>query len=414
MQLFLIFDKSTLQSFDPNDAVWLDNFFRAVITSPFLLETMADLEKENKSSRSPEEVVGSIARKIPGMNSCINVLHPKICVAELLGFEKIMLNGGPVIEGGVPISTRERKGLHYRQSSVEESIEGWRHGEFSEHDRQGARLWLQDVSGLNFEARYKNWKLFLGRNIPRAFAEAKDFAENLINDPLRKNGNFHLSLRNLGIPLGVQEKIIRRWQEQGCPNIKDFAPYTTFVFTLDLFFSVAIAADLISRARPSNRIDLAYLYYLPFCQVFVSSDWLHAEIVPLFKREDQSFVEGENLRKDLKLIDTYYSSYPHGIKEQGVIKLAQFPPRYCSFLVAELWDKHVLGWREVAEKIQLNNGAKHADELWKPRENLKQGNNTVKIDAKDVDHVIFDRWVPVRKGKWRIVPTEIEQEGSRA
>ena len=42
----LIFDKSTLQGLNVDEAVWLDNFFMANITPLFFIETLADLEKE--------------------------------------------------------------------------------------------------------------------------------------------------------------------------------------------------------------------------------------------------------------------------------------------------------------------------------------------------------------------------------
>jgi hypothetical protein len=57
-------------------------------------------------------------------------------------------------------------------------------------------------------------------------------------------------------------------------------------------------------------VDIAYLYYLPFCMVFASSDNLHKRVVPLFLRPDQSFVEGPDLKADLKKIDEHTRSFP--------------------------------------------------------------------------------------------------------
>ena len=64
-------------------------------------------------------------------------------------------------------------------------------------------------------------------------------------------------------------------------------------------FHIAIAAHLISPERPSNRTDIAYLFYLPFCMMFVSSDKLHRETANLFLRADQEFVWGLDLKDDL-------------------------------------------------------------------------------------------------------------------
>jgi hypothetical protein len=64
--------------------------------------------------------------------------------------------------------------------------------------------------------------------------------------------------------------------------------------------SKGFADACVHRQRPTdkadNKVDIAYLYYLPFCHIFVSSDNLHHRVVPEFLRKDQSFVPGPNLR----------------------------------------------------------------------------------------------------------------------
>jgi hypothetical protein len=44
--------------------------------------------------------------------------------------------------------------------------------------------------------------------------------------------------------------------------LRDFAGYARHVLKVELFFFLSIAADLIGRECPSNRIDVSYLYYL--------------------------------------------------------------------------------------------------------------------------------------------------------
>ena len=80
--------------------------------------------------------------------------------------------------------------------------------------------------------------------------------------------------------------------------MRDFAPHTAHVFTVDLFFSICLGADLISRDRPSNNIDVAYLHYLSFCMAFTSNDNLHARTASLFMTGDQVFVHGRDLKVD--------------------------------------------------------------------------------------------------------------------
>ena len=66
--------------------------------------------------------------------------------------------------------------------------------------------------------------------------------------------------------------------------MREFCPYFHYVYSVDLFFNFAVSADLISRVRPKgkadNKVDIAYLYYLPFCMVFTSNDNLHERVVP--------------------------------------------------------------------------------------------------------------------------------------
>ena len=46
-------------------------------------------------------------------------------------------------------------------------------------------------------------------------------------------------------------------------------------------------------------MDVCYLFYLPFCQFFVSNDWVHKQSAPFFLRADQSFVAGGDLKAAL-------------------------------------------------------------------------------------------------------------------
>src|SRR5260221_6509186 len=110
--------------------------------------------------------------------------------------------------------------------------------------------------------------------------------------------------------------------------------------TVDLFFCLALGADLIGRERQSNKIDIAYLYYLPFCMIFTSRDELHQKTAPLFMDDGQVFVHGDELKADLAKLDAHYSSIlSDEEKLRGVMSFAHYPPVVGDFLVSKLWDK---------------------------------------------------------------------------
>ena len=49
----LLFDKSSLESLNLDEAVMLDNFYRSTITPLFFVECLADLEKHIRSNSTP-------------------------------------------------------------------------------------------------------------------------------------------------------------------------------------------------------------------------------------------------------------------------------------------------------------------------------------------------------------------------
>ncbi|HXV80432.1 MAG TPA: hypothetical protein VEG60_11175 [Candidatus Binatia bacterium] len=180
---------------------------------------------------------------------------------------------------------------------------------------------------------------------PRTLLDTKSFTDGLI-DKLDQEGILRSGLGLIGLSGDWHERVIARWQVAGRPAVRHFAPYFRYVLSVDIFFYLAIGADLISRVRPSNKIDFAYLYYLPFSMVFASNDTLHSRVVPLFLRSYQTFVEGAALKEDLGKLDRYFSLFPEEIKNEGVFRFATYPPKEGSFLVTQLWDKYLPGWRK--------------------------------------------------------------------
>ena len=94
----------------------------------------------------------------------------------------------------------------------------------------------------------------------------------------------------LDIPPDLQRAILQRWSIDQFRPLAEYSPYAAHVLVVELFFQIALAANLISAERPSNRIDVAYLCYLPFSTVFISSDKVHRKCAPVFLRNNQEFV----------------------------------------------------------------------------------------------------------------------------
>ncbi len=135
-------------------------------------------------------------------------------------------------------------------------------------------------------------------------------------------------------------EILARWYRAVRPSIRIYAPYLTHVLTVDQFFYLAMAASRVGTQHSSNKADMAYLHYLPFCMVFTSRDNLLVRTAPLFLRSDQSFVHGDDLKADLRTLDLHYDALPEE-KKKGVYSFAAYPPDDNSYLVTQLWKKHM-------------------------------------------------------------------------
>ena len=59
-----------------------------------------------------------------------------------------------------------------------------------------------------------------------------------------------------GIRREYHDTIIKRWKRMGRPSLPALAPYAAYALTVEMFFQICIAADIISSDRVSNRTDI--------------------------------------------------------------------------------------------------------------------------------------------------------------
>jgi hypothetical protein len=210
-----------------------------------------------------------------------------------------------------------------------------------------------------------------------------------------------------------------RWAADGKPPLDQFVPYGSHVFKVDLLFYLGIYRSFISGERASNKADMAYLYYLPFTMVFVSGDKLHRRTVPLFLGDDQTYLEADLLKQGLRELDEHYDGLPDEIKQLGVLAFASYPPSEIDNAVTRLWDEHMRpDWREIAKGIEAELGQprdKEADRKTVAELNRRieaaqpVSDQGLRFEEEGPDYFLIRRWVPARKGKWRMVSKEVEE-----
>src|ERR1700722_19977585 len=154
----LIFDKSTLQALNPDEANWLDNFFLSNITPLFYIETLADLERAVKQGKTPEQVVGEIAYKSPDMQSYPNVHHLTLIWGELMGKGEIRMVGFPILAGGKFVSLEGATGVIYQQDPEAGALNRWQQGESLEVERGMAKRWRNELASIDLPAMAASFK----------------------------------------------------------------------------------------------------------------------------------------------------------------------------------------------------------------------------------------------------------------
>lgn len=398
-----IFDKSALQSLSVDDAVLFGQFYRAVITPLFFVETMADLEKEVAKGRTPEEVVGTIAAKTANLTADPNAHHDRLVAANLLG-NPILMDGRPHIVGGRPVTSKGRSGIVFDQAPEAEALHRWQRHQFLEVERRIAKQWRSTLHELR-PPKLDLDAMFEGGPRPRTLEEVKQFADQFIRS---RGPAFAGALDVLSVPTGPRAAIFMRWLNAGAPPIAEFAPYAAFVASVQWFFHVSVSLGLISGERPSNVVDMAYLFYLPFCMVFSSSDKLHAKTAPLFLRDDQVFLPGNDLRDDLKKLDAHFSAQPQEVLDRGVMYFD--PPFDGDLLTTSLWKRFLPGWRAREGR---------SGDVKMPKEEeaklVAEFNEAIEapegppVDVDNADFLAIQRIYPVKMGKWRIIPEDVAQ-----
>ena len=409
MVISTLFDKSFLQSLSLDESVWFDQFFLANVCPLFYVETLADLKKPSRPGKRPEDEVAIIADKFPGMHGAPNVHHVTACEAELLGYP-LALDGRPLLANAQPVKQGKLSGVVIDELPEAAAFLRWKNREFTALERQSAAIWRKQIAELDLSSVEQLLKrLDIDANKCRTLDEAACLARQVVSSQDRSADKMHLALIFLGINRSLHREIHKRWSNSSYKPIPVYAPYVAHVLTVEIFFQIAMASNLISRDRPSNRMDIAYFFYLPFCKIFISSDNLHRKCSKVLLETTQRFVWGNDLKSDLRELNRHYSLYPDRIREQGIMSFATWPPADMDSLVAQLWDQFCPNWRNLSQ-VTIDNPTQTNKIL----ENIRTISNAPPVHTEDMDFdvknpnaMLVKRNFRKKKGSWYQLPKDL-------
>jgi hypothetical protein len=407
---YLIFDKSALESLNFDESVMLDNFFSSVITPIFFVECLADLEKQMRSNSTPEQHVRSLADRTPE-DGTLTIHHLDVLRFELAGeFSMVRLKGGPFPAGSKAVKLGDSKGMMFMPTKEQEAMQRWQAHDFLEAERNYAKQWRRALTGIDLLAMAKSAMAELGPHWrrPKTLQDARDMA-NLIIDHTDPEWLIGFGIDRLGLS-ELKEPVVAGWIAKRRPPLRECFPYFIFMVSINIFFYLVLPTQLLSNVKPSHQIDLAYLFYLPFCSVFTSKDNFHVDIVPLFLRPDQTFVNGIALKEDLRKLVERYSALDKDEFDKGMDHYAKYPPEDTSFLTTQLWDKHMPKWRNAPAPVKLNKQLQDAlMEAVKKMDESSESRPHSLGSASELDYVKVERKIRLRRGKWHRYCPKMEQ-----
>lgn len=307
-----------------------------------------------------------------------------------------------VLAGGRHVQLGDKKGVIFEHSPEAEAVSRWSKREFLELERNIARQWRRALTGIDLNAMVQNVATALGpRRKPNSLQDARKMADTII-DNMDREWLIRFGLNLLGAPETV-EYVVNTWVQKRRPPLRDHLPYFVFMLKINIFFCLVLPTQLLSNVKASHEIDLAYLYYLPFCSVFTSKDNFHADIIPLFLSPEQTFVNGAELKEDLNRLVAYYERLLDDVLKTGLIHFAAYPPDDTGFLTTRLWDKYLPGWRlirDMPKPVRDPEGEKRLVEEINRQTDSPELQPSDEQDIDKMDYATIRRMVHPQKGRW--------------
>lgn len=345
IELNLVIDKSALQSLNHEECFWLHHFTRSVLTPILHIEILGNLKKDWEGDRSPEAFFAGMAKKARGHFSNTSLPSDFLMREELLGYH-VEMQGRPIVGGAQEVrDSKGRLGVLVPEGIEQEDLRRWSAGDFSVEEQKLASAWratLVHLEAVKGKAQRR----------PDGIRSLDDVAE-AVDCFLSGPGNQWQVLSIIMRLAGLNEKEKRhakaRWTSLGRPMSQTFSPYGHFVLRCTLMRELGEEAQFLPK-RATNVVDLLYLHYLPFCQLFISGDNVHTRLAPHLVRRDQAFLTSSELKLSLKELQTYFNSKSEAERSRGAARYARFMPLDIETPLHMAFDRVVPSWRKKALK----------------------------------------------------------------
>jgi len=307
MGLNLLLDKSSLQSLGTLEFDELRRYYTQVVSPVLLIEILGDLKKND--SEKQRTLVRAFARKIVPAMSIALPHYMNLIAAEMAG-GRFQMDGRPMLLGGQRVLAESGEEGHVSEETVEEkAIHRWQVGEFQKAEEILSTRWREATKALDLQSAQNALSRQYRRNLKLgSIEELGEFVEDLIaaSEPATLLQWFLANDPELANAERIRELRIGELEFQ--------LPYTAHCIKAALVFHFGLAFNLVTP-RPTNRVDLEYFFYLPFCHAFSSGDGFHVDLFPILKLDFHEFVSATELKADLEELSSVALVDPDGKTE---------------------------------------------------------------------------------------------------
>ncbi len=338
--LRITLDKSAVYGLHNEEVDSLDRYFSQVVPPILVDEILADITKSDPNI--PNKIAAHTYR-VSG-NHGLTLNYRTRLANSLLGRE-IPMDGRFLPSSETVVKTASGSIATIVETPLEDEILArWQRREFTDEERVKARQFRQRME------RPLNTKLYLDNiaraglsfNVPQSDEELITIVNDLLANRQLLPRLFAILFRHFGIPYESTDEITKRWYKEGRKSFEEFAPYAFFCLKANFLWHLSLTnPTLFKRDKKQNdRKDLEYCYYLPNTQIFATKDDKQQRLMAALIRPDQSLVDRDNLKRDLRRISDDWNSLTTEEKIALNAQRGAAPPDNSESLVYQLWKKH--------------------------------------------------------------------------
>ena len=294
----IILDKSAVEAIGDRALHVQSEYFYTVITPILVWEICGDIEKA-RAGKCDRAKVRALAKKANPFDSIVTTEWRKLCVGELSGYRldnfgrrQAMIDGVhkvPLPSGG--------HGLVIDQQPEADALLRWAYGDWTESDTEYSRVWRRASRGFDFD-RIKR------RYGPARQSESDDDlrmnVDKMLGDPSLQYHLINLLVEEITSNPEERSRLLKRWKGTQSLAWQADAAFSRHCIRTFLTFYIGVGSGRIGT-KATNRVDVEYLLYLPFANIFVSGDeGTHGRLAPLLIARDQIFVRAAEFRAALQ------------------------------------------------------------------------------------------------------------------